>query len=148
MVNRIKNTIHYLEIICIIAIILLSVAVVHYIYPRKPIGEPEVVDHLLIGNNTEIMLVQVFTGTFEPYVVTLYYLDESGIWNSYYVDHEALRWHGNFVLSDENVVKFKKGSSTLLEFHIKEQKLVGPGERISYAPLHSSSTSPLIINAD
>ncbi len=142
------NTKHFLEIVSISLIILILVAVFHYIFPRKPIGVPEVVDHLIIDNDTEIMLVQTFTGTFEPYEVILYYLDESGMWGSYYVDHEAFRWYGKFFMEDENVVKFKYRSSILLEFHIDEQKLVGPGKRIAYGSFHSEPNSPLINISD
>lgn len=66
----------------------------YLVMPLEPVERP-----LLIGRSRltcgDVALTQRFTGTLEPYIVSLYYRPNSDArWLEYYVDHEGLFWRG------------------------------------------------------
>ncbi len=113
-----------------------------YIIPRQPTGTAELVARIELHDSTELVLVQTFTGTMEPYVVELWYCDVSGTWHGFYVDHEALRWQGEFEVIGNDDVIFRTGRRYLLWFHLPTQTLKGPGKRKSRSAIYKSDMRP------
>ena len=130
---------------CLILILFISVfgwASWRSVVPREAVGVPEVVDSMRLNDSTEITLTQTFTGTTEPYRVTLWYSDLAGVWHGFYVDHEGLRWRGVFEQEKDDIIVFRSGNRILLEFNTIEKVLSGPGSRKSASPIYETLSSP------
>jgi hypothetical protein len=65
------------------------------------VGKPLEVATVHTSGGTEVSILQVFTGTGEPYEVSLF-VRRSGerTWTRYYLDHEALFWRARLELRD------------------------------------------------
>lgn len=67
--------------------------------PMSPIGEPQLVSRAVTTEGQELVVTQSYTGTLEPYVVSLYVRERGASkWAWYYLDHEALYWRGRIVV--------------------------------------------------
>lgn len=72
--------------------------------PFSPVGVPIVVSKMQMESGTELQLVQVYTGTSDPYLVSLLLYGADGtIKKEYYLDHEAPYWRGKLELVDGKV---------------------------------------------
>lgn len=77
----------------------LAAAFVWLVMPFSPVGKPLEVAATRTSDGAEVSILQVFTGTSEPYEVSLFV--RRGVehkWTRYYLDHEALFWRARLEL--------------------------------------------------
>jgi len=78
-------------------------AVFYYIMPLSPVGQPLLVDFAQAPDGGQVLVQQKFTGTLEPYEVSLY-VKPAGApqWYWFYLDHEALYWRARVIFDKES----------------------------------------------
>jgi hypothetical protein len=141
----------------LVTLLAVGAAVVFYfIRPFQPVNRPTLIDRASLSCG-EVLLTQTFTGTTEPYVVSLYFrANGSRSWSEYYVDHDSPFWRGKLKVSpSRDSCELVFYGSRFGEFSCRELVVERPGR--SYPPkaviaeplerVFDASASPMDVGA-
>ncbi len=103
----------------IIAII--AAATLYLVMPFSTVGEPMLVDSAELPDGRCLKIVQEYTGTMEPYLVSLFVKSTQGSYSEYYIDHESLYWRGEIVLDLEaDIANVYNRGDIVARYELKE----------------------------
>jgi hypothetical protein len=108
----------------VIVVMCAILAFLYFVMPFTPVGKPITIDQVVLPDGTELILSQVFTGTLEPYKVSLYCRPRGGPWLWYYVDHQALYWRGRIEINETtNTATVYHGVEPIILFDIANESV-------------------------
>lgn len=98
-----------------------------YWMPFSPIGKPLKVASLRAPNGAEVMILQVFTGTSEPYEVSLFVrYTGKGPWTQYVIDPDGLYWRARLSLrKNDSEVVVSHGRTEEARLDLTGRRLIG-----------------------